>query len=85
MDYWYQILPDLACNGASKFNLIGHNRRANSMRYAAGEMPEHIALVMIISSANKSAKLQIRLKVSGRWYFRKIARAIFDLLVSPVH
>lgn len=86
MDYWYQILPDLARNGANtwaarmspfnssevrgeqyvqqleevmaitgadKLNLIGHSHGANSVRYAAGVMPEHVASVMTVAGANK--------------------------------
>lgn len=86
MDYWYQILPDLARNGANtwaarmspfnssevrgeqyvqqleeimaitgaqKLNLIGHSHGANSVRFAAGVMPEHVASVMTVAGANK--------------------------------
>ena len=86
MDYWYQILPDLARNGANtwaarmspfnssevrgeqyvqqleeimaitgakKLNLIGHSHGANSVRYAAGIIPEHVASVMTVAGANK--------------------------------
>lgn len=86
MDYWYQILPDLARNGANvwaarmspfnssevrgeqyvqqleevmaitgaqKVNLIGHSHGANSVRYAAGVIPEHVASVMTVAGANK--------------------------------
>lgn len=86
LDYWYQILPDLARNGADtwaarmspfnssevrgeqylqqleevlaitgaeKVNLIGHSHGANSVRYAAGVMPEKIASVMTVAGANK--------------------------------
>lgn len=118
VDYFYQILPDLARNGANvwqtrvstmhssemrgeqalmqveeilaitgkqKVNLIGHSHGGQTVRYIAGVIPNQVASATTIASANKGAKIADILDpilVGG--VLEKPARAIFDLLVSPV-
>lgn len=118
VDYFYQILPDLARNGGNvwqtrvstmhssemrgeqalmqveeilaitgktKVNLIGHSHGGQTVRYIAGVIPNQVASVTTIASANKGAKIADTLEgvlIGG--ILEKPARAIFDLLVSPV-
>ena len=118
IDYFYQISPDLARNGANiwetrvstmnssevrgeqtlsqveeilaitgkkKVNLIGHSHGGQSVRYVAGVAPDKVASVTTIGSGNKGAKLADILEgVLVGNVLEKPARAIFDLLVSPI-
>lgn len=118
VDYFYQIAPDLARNGANtwetrvspmhsseirgeqtlsqveeilaitgkaKVNLIGHSHGGQSVRYVAGVVPNKVSSVTTIGSGNKGAKIADTLEgvlIGG--ILEKPARAVFDLLVSPV-
>lgn len=118
VDYFYQILPDLARNGANvwatrvstmnssevrgeqalsqvetilaitgkpKVNLIGHSHGGQTVRYINGVAPEKVASVTTIASGNKGAQIADLLEgvLVGR-VLEYPARAIFDVLVSPV-
>ncbi|AMW77733.1 lipase [Acinetobacter sp. TGL-Y2] len=118
VDYFYQIAPDLARNGANiwetrvstmnsseirgeqmlsqveeilaitgkgKVNLIGHSHGGQSVRYVAGVIPNKVSSVTTIGSGNKGAKVADTLEgvlVGG--ILELPARALFDILVSPV-
>lgn len=48
-----QLEEVMAITGAEKVNLVGHSHGANTIRYAAGIMPEHVASILSVAGANK--------------------------------
>jgi len=117
LDYFYQILPDLARNGANvwatsvspmnssevrgeqmlrqveeilaitgkpKVNLIGHSHGGQSVRYVAGAIPNKVASITTIASANQGARIADMVLMLENTPLEAPARIIFDSLVSPV-
>lgn len=52
-----QLEEVLAITGAQKVNLVGHSHGVNTIRYAAGVMPESVSSVLSVAGPNKGSVL----------------------------
>lgn len=80
-----QVEEILALTQKDKVNLIGHSHGGHSIRYVAGVIPEHVASLTTIASANKGAKSSdLFIESVQGTRLEKPIKTLFDRLISPL-